>query len=85
MKKCKWTPKWPTEPGSYWFYGCPYDTKYFDGKQIEPELNYVEIRKVANGNMIVRSGQFWNKSEWQGKGMFMKIELPEFPILEDEK
>jgi len=81
VKKCKWIHEWPTEPGSYWFYGCPYDFKTFDGKQKEPELNYVEIKKASIGLMVIRSGQFWYKKEWRGMGMFSKIKLPELPIL----
>lgn len=78
--KSMWKNEWPTEPGSYWFYGWPYGIGQF--KKETPELNYVEVRKVTNGMMVVNSGAFWYKSEgWIG--MFSKVDIPEFPDLSE--
>jgi len=44
MKKTtEWNEKWPTEPGSYWFYGWPYGrTHGFDEKPLPKEELYSE-------------------------------------------
>lgn len=81
--KMKWTKKWPTKEGMYFFYGWPYgDTKDIGGNPIAPELNYVKTMKVSNGMMIVREGNFWYKSEGY-IGLFAKIDDPELPDMKE--
>jgi len=77
--KTKWTKKWPTKPGLYWFYGWPWGrTKDVSFKPIDPELLSVRIMQVSNGVVYVIKGTFWYKSEG-AIGMFCKAELPELP------
>ena len=76
----KWTTKWPTKPGRYWFYGWPYGNteEVISKNPIAPELNSVNIWKVSNGIAIVREGNFWAKSEG-GIGLFCEADVPELP------
>ncbi len=53
----KWTTKFPTKPGMYWFYGYRYG-KISCGYPCEPELMLMEIFKVSNGVMSKGDGQF---------------------------
>jgi hypothetical protein len=71
----EWTPKWPTKPGRYWFYGYPYG---MEGKP--PAMSLIEIWEGAYTAIL--DGNFWYASEgWHGK--FKKAEFPEPPELED--
>jgi len=75
----KWTKEWPTEPGRYWFFGWPFGHQWeIGGKFVEPELNCVNVWKIANGIALVREGNFWDESEG-GIGLFCKADLPELP------
>jgi hypothetical protein len=77
--KTKWTKKWPTKPGRYWFYGWPYGHQWeIGGKFVEPELNCVNVWKVSNGITLVREGNGWDESEG-GIGLFCVVDLPELP------
>jgi len=73
----KWTKKWPTKPGRYWFYGWPYGNTHtvISNVPVEPELNPVMVWE--NGS-VVRDGSFWYKKDgWIG--MFCKTDVPELP------
>ena len=74
----QWSNGWPSKPGKYWFYGWPYKE---EKRERPPELHFVEVIKISNGLMVVRSGAFWFKSEWGGEGMFYEIDLPSLPDL----
>jgi hypothetical protein len=75
----KWTKKWPTKPGRYWFFGWPYGRQWeIGGKFKKPELNCVNVWKVSNGIMLIREGSFWGESEGS-IGLFCVADLPELP------
>jgi len=73
----KWTTEFPTEPGTYWFYGYRYG-KVSCGHTCDPELMLVEVWEISNGLMYVASGQHMFKSEVECPH-FCEAELPEFP------
>jgi hypothetical protein len=72
MTKEKWVRELPTKKGSYWFYGWR-----FGDKEKEPELSYVEVRKIRNGFIYVLRGHFFDKSK--AVGLWCECELPELP------
>jgi hypothetical protein len=76
----KWTKKWPTKPGRYWFYGWPFGDQQagLSGKFIKPELNCVKVWKVSNGIIHIREGSVWSESEG-GIGLFCEMDTPELP------
>ena len=74
----KWTKDWPTEEGTYWFYGYRYK-RVSCGSNCDPEYCLVEVFKVSNGLMITTNGQFMYESETE-EAYFQKAELPEPPI-----
>ena len=76
-----WIKEFPTEPGSYWFYGYRYG-KISCGHDCEPELIFVEVSKISNGFMYVANSQFIFESEVE-EPHFKKVELPELPELEE--
>ena len=78
-----WTKKFPKEKGMYWFYGYRYG-KINCGDEYEPELMFVEVRKILNGFIYVASGQYIYKSEVE-EPHFQKVILPELPKLEENK
>jgi len=83
MNKRIWTKNWPTQEGTYWFYGWPYGKETnFDGNVRKPELNFVRVMKISNGNMVVREGAFWFKKDG-GVGLFSKIEEPILPEISE--
>lgn len=75
----KWTTKFPTKEGSYWFYGYRYG-KMFGAKINKPEWMIVKVSKCANGFMYVAEGQFIFEKEVE-EPHFAPVELPEFPEL----
>lgn len=46
-----WSSEWPTDPGYYWFYGCPYGLN--DGKF---HLSIALVESSDDGGLIVRIG-----------------------------
>ena len=68
-----WTDKWPTKPGSYWFYGWR-----FGNKERNPELSYVEIRQAQNCLIGVTRGHFLYPEEG-AIGLWKPCELPQLP------
>lgn len=77
--KTKWTTRWPSKPGFYWFYGWPYGET-----DREPEWNLIKVIQISNGILTVRDGHFWYKSEG-GIGKFCKVKFPDKPELGDCK
>ena len=75
--KSKWTTKFPTKAGNYWFYGYRYG-KISCGSPNKPEWMVVKIQKCANGMMGVANGQFFYEKEIED-GHFLPLDLPEFP------
>jgi hypothetical protein len=77
----KWTKTWPKKNGFYWFYGWRFG-KYNDfvtGKPEEPEISFVEVRKVSNGFLHITNGY---TLEEDADGMWLKVNLPELPKLD---
>lgn len=48
-----WSNKWPTEPGTYLFFG---DFKSVHDENIKPEFYLVNARFSGNGHLIFTSG-----------------------------
>ena len=72
----EWSDEWPTEPGTYWFYG--WDWGDFNR---EPELHYVRVKRISNGVAHITDGNFVLKGDkWYGKWQI--ADLPELPELE---
>lgn len=74
----EWTTEWPTEPGTYWFYGYRYG---YDGRL--PNLNFVEIRSLQNSHggwslVGITRGAFMYKQEGHD-GLWLPAELPPLP------
>jgi hypothetical protein len=80
--KTKWSNKFPTKIGRYWFYGYRYG-KVNCGYVCEPELMYVMVRKVSNGFMYVANGQFMFEKEVE-EAHFLPIQRPELPVINTE-
>lgn len=78
----KWSTKFPTEEGLYWFYGYRYG-KISCGFKCEPELMCLKVAKCSNGFLYVADGNFMYKSEVE-EPHFIKAELPELPKLHNE-
>lgn len=75
----KWSTKFPTEEGFYWFYGYRYG-KVSCGFKEEPELMSLKVMKCANGFLYASNGQMMYESEVE-EPHFIKAELPELPDL----
>ena len=52
-----WTAEWPEEEGYFWFFGWCWGV---DG---EPEMHFVENRKISNGFTRITNGYFMWKRE----------------------
>lgn len=78
--KFVWTEDWPKEEGDYWFYGYAYQREFEDtilnknGKR-KQELNMIQVRKISNGFVVIRNGNFWYESE-KGPGLFTRMITP---------
>ncbi len=75
----KWTTKFPTEPGLYWFYSYRYG-KISCGQESKPELMLAKLRTIGNGTMLIADGQFVDESEVE-QAHFMKCVPPKLPKL----
>jgi len=74
----KWTTKFPTKAGNYWFYGYRYG-KINCGTPTKPEWMVIKVRKCANGFLATDShGQFFYEKETQD-AHYLPLELPDFP------
>ncbi len=67
-----WKDTWPTEAGSYWFYGYRYRSANI------PELILVDCFAVSNGFCFVGKGQFMYEGEGC-RGKFARMNLPPTP------
>lgn len=80
-KTDKWTQKWPTRPGHYWFYGWPHGfVRGYDGTPNPPQLEHVEAWKDTFNLVVELRGKPWYKcgnSEGRWLGLFCKADLPE--------
>jgi hypothetical protein len=85
MTKQIWTKEWPTEAGTYWFYGWRFGNEGLN-KDDEPELNFVEVSKIVNGFMYITRGH-WLTAEkgYEGGaiGLWTKAIVPELPSLDN--
>lgn len=75
----KGSTKWPTKEGYYWFYGFPYGIDRLENK---PSWSCVNVRKISNGVIFIRDGNFWYASEG-AVGVFFPAEMPQTPSLEE--
>lgn len=76
--KRTWKKSWPTEIGSYWFYG------YRFGKEGEkaPELSLVEVWHESTGKpMYITRGHFLHPVDGT-TGLWQRAVLPELPTRE---
>ena len=76
----KWSKEWPEKEGLYWFYGYRYG-KISVGREVEPELILVKVKKTKTNIIYIADGQFMYKSEVE-EPHFQKVILPELPILD---
>ncbi len=89
MKQQDWTEEWPTEPGMYWFYGNDVDDKTAGpGEDAHFRLNTVSVRFAGKGDgkflMYVSEGNFMYKKS-ASPGLWMRMEVPEIPLMDMEK
>lgn len=86
----KWTNKFPTKPGKYWFYGESHmgsmGIDYTDKAEIEPKMYLIDIWEISNGLLGICEGQFMSSTQFDKNkqkegylGYFAKAELPEIP------
>lgn len=80
MENDGWSTEFPIEEGEYWFYGYRYG-KISVGRECEPELMFVEVRKASNGFLFIASGHMMWESEVE-EPHFKKVDLPELPKME---
>ena len=73
----KWTTKWPTKEGWYWFYGYRYG-KISCGHEEHPVLHLMHGRKCRTGITLICDGQFVYRSEVE-EPHFLEAILPELP------
>ena len=76
MAKILWMTKWPTKPGSYWFYGWRFGYSEHDPA---PELSFVEVWLDGAKNLAyVTRGHFFYKSEG-AMGFWAPVDIPTLP------
>jgi len=75
--KAKWSKKFPTVEGDYWFYGYRYG-KISCGQPTEKEFMHLKVRKCSNGMLYISEGQYMHESEVE-EAMFTPIVFPELP------
>ena len=80
MKNGDWSTEFPKEVGEYWFYGYRYG-KISVGREVEPELMFIEARRCSNGFLYIAAGQHMFESEVE-EPHFKKVDLPELPDME---
>lgn len=77
--KSKWSTKFPTKEGDYWFYGYRYG-KISCGQKTKPEYMILKVRKCANAFIFIANSQFMYESEVE-EAHFMPVDYPEKPEL----
>ncbi len=79
----KWTKKFPTRAGMYWFYGYRYGKARIILPDNEKEFMLVKVAFDGTGEcMYIANGQFIDKSEVE-EALFCKTEYPEIPKWEE--
>lgn len=77
----KWTREFPQSPGSYWFYGDPFGSGRAP-HEMHIRLHYVRVVQASNGLAVISDmNSFMYPSEVFG--LWMPVELPEFPNTEN--
>lgn len=71
-----WTTKWPTEPGDYWLYGCPFEKV---GGGSKPEIFLVHAYKSPDGIVLVANHSAIVYEAEAGKCCWAPREVPEPP------
>lgn len=75
----KWTKKFPTKKGLYWFYGYRYGRKSIALPDHEKKFILVKVYHDALKNpMYIAEGQFMYQSEVE-EALFCKATYPEIP------
>ena len=72
-----WQTEWPTEPGTYWFYGWCFKKSPLR-KTEEPKMHLISVHKISNGTTYITNRHFLYKEEG-AEGMWLKAELPTPP------
>lgn len=73
----KWSKKFPTKEGDYWFYGYRYG-KISCGQVQEKEFVRVKVLKCSNGLLYNAEGHFMYESEVE-EAIFTPIVFPKIP------
>lgn len=76
--KQQWKKGFPEEPGYYWFYSYRY-AKISGGRKDEAELQFMVVRRISTGLVMVADGQFVFKAEVE-EPYYMPAILPELPV-----
>jgi len=80
----KWTKEFPTEEGTYWFYGYRWG-RISMGEKEKPVLAFVRVHRTGKGGkgpmLYIADGHFLYKSEVED-AHFLKADLPDLPIIE---
>lgn len=74
-----WSQLWPTEPGSYWFYGDP-----FGAKEVRPEhvrSYFVRALQTSDSIVFICEGHFLYPQE-ASPGFWTPLETPKNPTKE---
>lgn len=72
-----WSLEWPTEPGSYWFYGW----LFMSPAHSSPDFHFGIIKSTMFGFIFDIEGRQFYKSDGV-KGHWLKAKLPQKPVLE---
>ena len=75
-----WSHLWPTEPGSYWFYGDPFGAK--DVRHQSVRSYFVRVLQISKGLAFICEGHFLYKQE-ASPGFWTPAETPEDPTKEN--
>jgi len=79
--QCQWTTEWPTEEGTYWFFGWTNKSDMSGRYKEPPKMQLVEVHKNKQDQITIIAGSvFVYKSTSYGK--FMPAKLPHAPELE---
>lgn len=69
-----WGREWPTEPGTYWFFGW---MSTFDQSNHAPEIRFVKVKRGGDDSIFyVTEGTFLHACEG-AKGLWQKARLPQ--------
>jgi hypothetical protein len=69
----KWTDKWPTKPGTYWFHG------FTSNRGGNPVLLFTRVSiSVADRVVVLAEGRLLSPA-YGARGQFRRVELPKPP------